>query len=51
MLEYASVLTRHFSTATFVEHLVTLGVWLGDQDSTVDNIAALKNELANEKQA
>lgn len=37
--------------AAAVEQIVALGVKLGDQDSAADSIAALKNELANEKQA
>jgi peptidoglycan hydrolase CwlO-like protein len=35
----------------FVEQLTTLGVKPGDQDSVANSIAALKNELPNEKQA
>jgi seryl-tRNA synthetase len=34
-----------------VEQLVALDIKLGDQELTADSIAAMKNELANEKQA
>jgi hypothetical protein len=34
-----------------VEQLVAHDIKLGDQELTADSIAAMKNELANEKQA
>jgi thiamine pyrophosphokinase len=41
----------NFFTATFMDQLIALSVEPGDQDSTTKSIAALKNELADEKLA
>jgi septal ring factor EnvC (AmiA/AmiB activator) len=51
MSEYHSELTSPFCTAAFMEQFAALNVEPGKQDSAVESIAALKQELAEEKLA
>jgi peptidoglycan hydrolase CwlO-like protein len=51
MLEYYPELTLFFSTVALKEWLAALGVDPDDQDSAVESLTTLKNELAREKLA
>jgi hypothetical protein len=51
MPEYAPELTPSFYAAAFMDQLAALGVEPRDQDSVTKSIAALKNELADDKLA